>query len=116
MDTEGEDKGGIGALKEHTISIRRRAQSWLTGDDHLMEEMPVYDLLTEERLDNMVDWATWSVLDAIKSELAMRLLALFRQSGSSFCIEGGHFRVVHEVEGDRNGVVVELSLQLVEMT
>jgi hypothetical protein len=78
-----------------------------------MEDLPLYDLDTSERLEDMVTWATSWTLDVVRRDLGIQLQKLSRQSGvpAHFHITGGEFRVTHEVQHLDNSVVVELELR-----
>jgi hypothetical protein len=98
---------------EHTISIKRRSVDWVTGDTRWMDKLPLYDLHTGERLEDVVDWAASWTLDAVRRDLGIQLQRLFRQSGipTRVRIIGGEFKVTHEVQRLNNSVVVELELR-----
>lgn len=100
-------------MTERTITVGRQSESWVAGDNRLVEAMPRY--VGEERIEDMETWAMAIAIEAACRDLSRQLTELFRQSPHDHHVKDGHFKVALETLHIHRHVTVELMLTVEEM-
>ena len=95
-------------MSEHTITVGRQSESWVSGDTHWVEDCPRY--VGEERIEDMETWAMATATEAVCRDLSRQLIELFRQSPYDHYVKDGRFKVTLKTLHMHHRVTVELVL------